>query len=65
MEGFDPFKPVPDDREPGLQEIDIGRDRSGGDDSVPEDDYLGDSHYRRCLRACYPVSSGAISCCGR
>lgn len=39
---FDLFKSVPDNRDLDMQEHDAEQDQSGKEESVPEDDYIGD-----------------------
>lgn len=51
---------MPDNREPGLQKDNSEQDQLGGEDSVPEDDYLDDATCEIAdndeqLRACQAV----------
>lgn len=43
LKGLDPFKPVPDSRQPGSQDDYTESEQSGGEDSIPKDVNLGDA----------------------
>lgn len=45
MKDFDPYKPELGHREPGLQDDGTTQDQSGGEDSVPRNDYPSDGSF--------------------